>query len=247
VTCSFIRRRTRIDRKPAQSGGVVLAPHTVRSIRALVLRLAKENPHRGYRRIHGELLVLGINLDASTVWEILTQARIDPAPERAATTWAEFLRSQAHALLACDFFTTHTLSGTPMYVFAVIEHAHRRLRILGATAHPTAAWVTQAARNLVMDFDDVGCRARFMIRDRDGKFPTGFDAVLADAGIRVVLIGVGMPRMNAITERWIQTCRRELLDRTLIWNQRHLLRALRELERFYNGHRPHQGIANARP
>jgi transposase InsO family protein len=108
-----------------------------------------------------------------------------------------------------------------MYVFAVIEHAHRRIRILGTTAHPTAAWVTQAARNLAMDLDDVGCRTRFIIRDRDGKFPSGFDAVLADAGIRVVLTGVRMPRMNAIMERWVQTCRRELLDHTLIWNQRH--------------------------
>jgi transposase InsO family protein len=222
-------------------------PPTVRSIRALVLRLAKENPQWGYRRIHGELLVLGITLAASTVWEILFQAGVDPAPARAATTWAEFLRSQAHALLACDFFETYTLSGTPMYVFAVIEHTHRRIRILGATAHPTAAWVTQAARNLMMDLDEVGFRARFLIRDRDGKFPTGFDAVLADAGIRIVLTGVRIPRMNAITERWIQTCRRELLDRTLIWNPRHLLHTLREFEHFYNGHRPHQGIENARP
>jgi transposase InsO family protein len=222
-------------------------PPTVRSIRTLVLRLAGENPHWGYRRIHGELLVLGITLAASTVWEILTQAGIDPAPARAASTWADFLRSQAHALLACDFFTTYTLSGTPMYVFAVIEHAHRRIRILGATAHPTSEWVIQAARNLAMDLDDIGCRARFMIRDRDTRFGSGFDAVLADAGIRVLLTGVRMPRMNAITERWIQTCRRELLDRTLIWNQRHLLHALREFEPFYNDHRPHQGIANARP
>jgi len=222
-------------------------PPTVRCVRALVLRLAKENPQWGYRRIHGELLVLGIALAASTVWEMLTQAGIDPAPERAATTWADFLRSQAHALLACDFFATHTLSGTPMYVFAVIEHAHRRIRILGATAHPTAAWVTQAARNLVMDLDDVGYRGRFLIRDRDGKFSDAFDAVFADSGIRVVLTGVRMPRMNAIMERWVQTCRRELLDRTLIWTQRHLLRALREFEHFYNSHRPHQGIANARP
>jgi hypothetical protein len=114
-------------------------PPSVRSIRALVLRLAGENPHWGYRRIHGELLVLEITLAASTVWEILTQAGIDPAPERAATTWSEFLRSQAHALLACDFFTTHTLSGTPISVFALIEHAHRRIQILGATAHPTTA------------------------------------------------------------------------------------------------------------
>ena len=182
--------------------------------------------------MHGELLVLGVKVAASTVWEILQEAGIDPAPERAASTWADFLRSQADALLACDFFETVTLTGARMYVLAVIEHASRRIRILGATAHPTAAWVTQAARNLVMDLEDAGCRARYLIRDRDGKFPALFDAVLADAGIKVVLSGVRMPRMNSIMERWVQTCRRELLDRTLIWNQRHLLHALREFEQL---------------
>ena len=188
-----------------------------------------------------------IKTAASTVWEILQDAGIDPAPERASSTWADFLRSQADALLACDFLETVTLTGARMYVLAVIEHASRRIRVLGATAHPTATWVAQAARNLVMDLEDAGCRARFMIRDRDGKFPALFDAVLTDAGIEVVLSGVQMPRMNSIMERWVQTCRRELLDRTLIWNQAHLLHALREFEQFYNGHRPHQGIANARP
>ncbi|WP_290118606.1 integrase core domain-containing protein [Actinomadura sp. DC4] len=173
--------------------------------------------------------------------------RIDPAPERAAGTWAGFLRSQADALLACDFLETVTLAGARLYVLAVIEHRTRRIRILGATAHPTASWVVQAARNLVMDLEDAGCRARWLIRDRDGKFPGLFDAVLADAGIKIVLTGVRMPRMTAISERWVLTCRRELLDRTLIWNQRHLLHTLREFETFYNEHRPHQGIANARP
>jgi putative transposase len=168
-----------------------------------------------------------------------------PWPTRVA--WANFLRSQANALLACDFLETVTLTGARMYVFGVIEHASRRIHILGATPHPTAAWVAQAARNLVMDLEDNGWRARFMIRDRYGKFPGLFDAILADAGIHVVLSGIQMPRMNSIMERWIQTCRRELLDRTLIWNQRHLLHALHEFEQFYNGHRPHQGIANARP
>jgi transposase InsO family protein len=158
-----------------------------------------------------------------------------------------FLRSQAEALLACDFFEAVTLSGTRLYVLATIEHASRRIRILGATACPTASWTVQAARNLVMDLEDADCRARFLIRDRDGKFPGLFDSVLADADIQVVLSGIRMPRMNSIMERWVQTCRRELLDRTLIWNQPHLLHALREFEHFYNGHRPHQGIANTRP
>jgi putative transposase len=229
--------------RPARPG----RPRTVRSIRVLVLRLVRENPGWGYRRVHGELLVLGVKVAASTVWEILHEAGIDPAPERSSATWAGFLRSQAEALLACDFVETVTLSGARLHVLAVIEHASRRIRILGATAHPTAPWVAQAARNLVMDLEDAGCRARYLIRDRDGKFPALFDVILADAGIETVLSGVRMPRMNSIMERWVQTCRRELLDRTLIWNQPHLLHVLGEFEQFYNGHRPHQGIANARP
>jgi transposase InsO family protein len=222
-------------------------PRTLRSIRALVLRLARENSGWGYRRVHGELLVLGINVAPSTVWEILREAGIDPAPDRAATTWAAFLRSQAEALLAADFIETVTLTGTRMYILGVIEHATRRIRVLGVTAHPTAGWVTQAARNLVMDLHDAGSAARYLIRDRDGKYPALFDAILADAGITIVRSGVQMPRMNAIMERWVRTCRRELLDRTLVWNQRHLRHALRQFEIFYNEHRPHQGIANVRP
>jgi putative transposase len=194
-----------------------------------VLRLARENPTWGYRHIHGELLVLGIKIAASTVWQILKDAGIDPAPKRTTTAWSAFLRSQASALPACDFFETSTLSGTRLYVLAVIEHTSRQIRILGATAHPTAAWVTQAARNLVMDHEDEGRHVRFLIRDRDGKYPALFDA-----GIQIVFSGVRIPRMNAIMERWIHSCRRELLDRTLIWNQQHLLHTLREYEQFYN-------------
>jgi putative transposase len=98
-----------------------------------------------------------------------------------------------------------------------------------------------------MDLEDAGSRARFLIRDRDGKFPALFDDVLTDAGIKVVLSGVQMPRMNSIMERWVQTCRHELLDRTLIWNQRHLLHSLREFEHFYNEHRPHRTLQAAAP
>jgi transposase InsO family protein len=219
----------------------------VRSIRALVLRLVRENPSWGHRREHGELLVLGVQIAASTLWEILKDAGIDPAPERGSTTWADFLRSQADALLACDFFETVTLSGARLYAFAVIEHATRRIRVLGATAHPTATWVTQAARNLVMDLEDAGTRARFLIRDSDGKFPALFDQILTDAGIAVVLTGIRMPRMNAVMERWVRTCRSELLNRTLIWNHTHLLHALREFESHYNQHRPHRTLHQSAP
>jgi putative transposase len=128
----LIARRHAARSRPRRTG----RPRTLRSIRALVLRLARENPAWGYRRLHGELLVLGVRVAASTVWEILHEAGVDPTPDRASTTWAAFLRSQAEALLACDFFETVTLTGARMYVLAVIEHATRRIRILGATAHP---------------------------------------------------------------------------------------------------------------
>lgn len=107
--------------------------------------------------------------------------------------------------MACDFFETRTLTGARLYVFAVIEHATRRIRILGVTTHPTAQWAVQLGRNLVMDMGDTVSSARFLIRDRDSKFTPAFDAVLTDAGIRVVTSGVRMPRMNSLMERWTQT------------------------------------------
>lgn len=236
------RRHARIS-KPRRSG----RPLTVRSIRALILRLVRENPSWGYRRVHGEPAMLGITVAPSTVWEILKQEGLDPSPERASVTWADFLRSQAEALLACDFIETVTLTGQRQYILAVIEHAGRRVRVLGATAHPTAVWVVQAMKNLVMDLEEAGCQARFLIRDRDGKFPALMDEILAEAGIRTVLTGVRVPRMNAVMERWVQSCRRELLDRCLLWNERHLRHALREYERFYNRHRVHQALDQAAP
>ncbi|WSX17837.1 integrase core domain-containing protein [Streptomyces sp. NBC_00988] len=239
----LVSRRHAARSRPKRAG----RPGTVRSIRVLVLRLARENPGWGYRHLHGELLVLGMKVSAPTVWEILKDAGIPPVPERTSSTWADFLRSQADALPACDFFETITLSGTRLYVFAVIGHAGWRIRILGTTARPTASWVAQAARNLVMDLEDTGCRARYVVRDRGGKFPELFDTILADAGIEVLLSGIRIPRMNALMERWLQTCRHELLDRTLVWNQRHLLHALREFEQHDDSHRPHQSIADARP
>jgi putative transposase len=186
-------------------------PATRRSIRALVLRLARENPERGYRRIHGELAGLGVTMAASTAWEILNKAGIDPAPRRSCPAWSQFLRSQAEAILACDFFTVGLLDGTQAYDLAVIEHATRRIRILGVTVHPTGEWTAQQARNLLMDLSEQAHRVKFMIRDRGSNYTATFDAVLAGAGIRTVLCNVRTLRMNAIAERWIGGCRRELL------------------------------------
>jgi putative transposase len=153
-------------------------PATRRTIQALVRRLARENPGWGYRRIHGELAGLGVKIAASTVWEILKASGISPGLRRADPTWSQFLRSQVDAILACDFFTADLLDGTQAHVLAVIEHATRRIRILGVTQHPTGAWTTQQARNLIMDLGEHSHRVKFMIRDRGSNFTAAFDAVL---------------------------------------------------------------------
>ena len=223
-------------------------PATRRNIKALVLRLARENTEWGYRRIHGELAGLGVAVAASTVWEILKASGVDPAPlRRTAPTWPQFLRSQAEAILACDFFSVDLLDGTQAYVLAVIEHATRRIRILGVTLHPDGEWTAQQARNLIMDLGDHAGRVKFMIRDRGSNFTAAFDAILVGAGIRIVLCNVRTPRMNAIAERWIGGCRRELLDHTLVWNRAHLLRILRDYETHHNQHRPHRSLNAAAP
>jgi transposase len=224
-------------------------PRTVASIRRLVLRLATENPSWGYRRIHGELALLGVAIAASTVWEILKSAGVDPAPRRTTVTWADSLRSQAEAILAMDFIETVTLTGQRHYILVAIHHVSRRVWIVGTTAHPTHAWVTQAIRNLLMDLEDTGplVRIKFLIRDRDAKYPALIGKIVGTAGIATVLTGVRMPRMNSVIERWAKTLRTELLDRTLIWNQTHLRHALREYERHCNEHRTHRSLATAAP
>jgi transposase InsO family protein len=239
----LLRRHHAKASRPKRAG----RPPTVRSVKALILRLARENPNWGYRRVHGELATLGIKVAPSTVWEILKDTGIEPTPQRDRQTWATFLRGQAHAILAADFFETRALTGARLYVFAVIEHATRRVRVLGATAHPTAAWTTQLARNLIMDLQDTGPAVKYLLRDRDTRYTAAFDAVFQNEGIAIVKTGVRVPRMNAIMERWVRSCRAELLDRTLIVNQAHLLHALREYETFYNEHRPHRTLKGAAP
>jgi putative transposase len=147
-----------------------------------VLRLARENPGWGYRRIHGELAGPGVKIAASTVWEILNKAGMDPAPRRTAPTWRQFLRSQAEAILACDFFTADLLDGTQAYALAVIEHATRRVRILGVTLHPTGEWAARQARNLIMDLGEQAHQIKFMIRDPGSNYTAAFGAAPAMPG-----------------------------------------------------------------
>jgi putative transposase len=179
--------------------------------------------------------------------KILKGAGIDPAPRRSGPTWRQFLAAQAHAILAVDFAHVDTVVLRRLYVLIVIEHGRRRVHLAGITAHPTGAWVTQQARNLLIDLGDRTAQFRYLIRDRDTKFTAAFDAVFAGADIAILRTPVRAPRANAIAERFIGTLRRECLDHLLITGQRHLAAVLGEYLKHYNTHRPTDRSINARP
>jgi putative transposase len=222
-------------------------PTVAAEIRALVLRLASENPTWGYRRIHGELCRLGYWIGASTVWAILHRAGVNPAPKRSALSWRQFLRAQAKGVLAVDFFTVDTVLLQRLYVLFVLEVATRRVHVLGVTPHPVGDWVTQQARNLLMGLQERVGRFRFLLRDRDTKFTAAFDAVFVAEGLRVLRTPVRAPPANAYTERWVGTVRREVLDRMLILGCRQLRAVLAEYADHDNGHRPHRALGQAPP
>ena len=216
-------------------------------LRALVLRLARENPTWGYRRVHGELAGLGYRVGASTVWRILTVAGLEPAPRRTGPSWREFLTAQADGILAWDLFCLETVALTRLYGFFVVEHASRRVLILGVPGAPDGEWLAQLARTLLMDLEDAGQSFRFLLRDHDRKFSRVFDTVFAAAGVQIVTTPVRAPRANAIAERFVGSLRRELLGRILIVNQRHAAAVLAEYERHFNEHRPHRALGQAAP
>ena len=223
------RRRSRGGRPPISE-----------DVRVLILRMGRENPRWGCIRIRGELAKLGIRVSATKIRTVLRANGLGPAPRRDGPSWSPFLRSQAGAILAVDFFTVETVWLRTLYVLFAIRIATRRVHVLGVTRNPDSAWVTQQARNLA-----VGERLRgvhFVIRDRDTKFSGPFDEVFRSEGARIIKTPVRAPRANAYAERWVRTAREECLDWILVLSCRHLERVLRTCEANYNQARPHRGL-----
>jgi putative transposase len=221
-------------------------PPLGRSLRELILRLARENPHWGYKRIVGELKGLGIGVSPTSVRKVLLDAGLRPAPERTRSSWQGFLRAQAASVLACDFLTVETAFLQRIYVLFFISLATRRIEHVACSSNPDGRWVAQQARNLVMQLGDEQ-PFRFLIHDRDAKFSHTFDEVFRSEGMRVIRTPVQAPNANAHAERWVRTLRADCLDRILILGRRQLEHVLRIYRRHYNEHRPHRAIGLVPP
>jgi len=221
----------RVGRKPI--GG---------DVRALILRLARENPRWGYPRIVGELLGLGVGVSATTVRKVLRAAHMGPAPRRSGPSWREFLQAQAKGMIAVDFLTVDTICLRRLYVLFFIEVATRRVHFAGCTAHPDEEWVTQQARQVSWTLSDRAEPVRFLIRDRDRKFTRRFDEVFQGSGIRIVRTPIQAPQANGIAERFVRTVRSECLDWLLVLNARHAERVLAVFTDHYNHHRAHRSL-----
>jgi putative transposase len=216
----------------ASEGG---RPPLERSLRQLTVRLARENPHWGYKRIVGELKGLGISVSATSVRKVLLAAGLQPAPERGQSSWRTFLRQQAASMLACEFLTVETAFLQRIYVLFFISLATRRIEYVACAANPDGRWITQQARNLVMQLGD-GQSFRFLVHDRDTKFCHAFDDVFRSENITVIRTPIQAPNANAHAERW------DCLDRILILGRRHLEHVLRIYRQHYNQHRPHRAL-----
>jgi transposase InsO family protein len=229
------RRWTYPHRRPGR-------PPITTEVRELILCLARENPSWGYQRIVGELRKLGSGVSVTSVRNILASAGVPPAPQRDRQSWRRFLRAHGESILACDFFTVDTIWLHRLYVLVFLSIGSRRIDYFACTSKPDTEWMLQQARNLLMELDDRGRQVRFLIHDRDAKFPRAFDALLATEDIKVIRTPVRAPNANAHMERWVGSVRRECLDRLLIFGRRQLEHVLRVYVKHYNRRRPHRAL-----
>ena len=229
------RRWTYPHRRPGRPG-------IDQEVRQLILRLARENSNWGYVRIVGEMRNLGITVSATLVRNVLARAGVPPAPQRLRCSWRAFLRQHAETMLACDFFTVDTVWLRRLYVLFFVSIGTRRVEYIACTRNPDTAWITQQARNLMMNLDDRLERPRFLIHDRDRKFSRAFDIIFRGEGITVIRTPIQAPNANAHAERWVGSVRRECLDRLLIFGRRQLEHVLDVYIRHFNQQRPHRAL-----
>ncbi|MEV1166983.1 integrase core domain-containing protein [Nonomuraea sp. NPDC049784] len=215
----------------------------------MIMRLGTENPHWGFRRVHGELRRLGHKISPATVRRVMRATGLGPAPRRHPTRgeWTSFLKAQADGLLATDLFHVDTIGLQRLYALFVMEVRTRTVHILGVTAHPTAAWATQQARQLLWHLGEHAAHFTHLVRDRDAKFTAAFDAVFASEGIIVAKIPPRSPNCNPHAERFIRSEREECTNRILLFNRGHAERILHSYARHFNEHRPHQGRQQLAP
>jgi putative transposase len=223
-------------------------PPVMKTIKELIVRMARENQGWGYTRIKGALDNLGHEIGRSTILRTLRENGIDPAPERRrSTSWKEFLKAHWEGLAAADLFTVEawTWSGlVRFHVFFAMEVATRRVHIAGISAHPHGVWMEQLARNLTDPVDGFLRHCKLLLHDRDSLFTRRFDSILSSAGVRPVILPVRSPNLNAYAERFVKSIRTELLDKLIFLGEEHLRRTLSCYLAHYHQERNHQALEN---
>ena len=211
-----------------------------KDIRDLIFRMVAENPTWGAPRIHGELLMLGLDVSERTISRWMRKAPRDP---ELAKRWLTFLRNHREAIAAMDFFTVPTITFGVLYCFFVIGHDRRRILHRNVTPHPTSLWVVQQLRE-AFPYESA---PRFLIFDRDAKYGTEVPAAIQSMSIRCVRTSFESPWQNGIAERWVESCRRDLLDHVIALNESHLKRLLSDYVRYYHDDRTHLGLEKETP
>ena len=224
-------------------------PRVAEEVEQRVVRMAKENPTWGYRRLQGALANLGHHIDAITVRNILRRSHLDPAPKRrqGGMSWAQFLKLHWAVLTATDFFTVEVATWHGLvtyYVLVVMELATRRVQIAGITPHPTAAFMQQCARQLTDPCDGFLLGKRYLLHDRDTKFTQAFDALLKGSGVEPLLLPPRSPNLNAHCERFVRSIKAEALTQVLMLGERSLYYVLIQYLAHYHAERNHQGLDN---
>ena len=211
-----------------------------KEVRDLIFRMVAENPTWGAPRIHGELLMLGFDISERTISRWMKRAPRDPEP---AKRWLAFLRNHREAIAAMDFFTVPTITFGVLYCFFIIAHRRRRILHLNVTKHPTSLWVVQQLR------EAFPCEStpRLLIFDRDGKYGLEVPAAVRSLTITPIRTSFESPWQNGVAERWVESCRRDLLDHVIAVSERHLKRLLSEYVRYYHEDRTHLGLRKETP